>query len=56
MLTKLTHHNNHEVKIHLTRGLGPHYAALRCLNCNCHIQWISKIQAEKIKAILQKGE
>ena len=41
MLTKLTKHDNHPVRIHLTRQLGPHYAALRCVACNRHIQWLS---------------
>jgi hypothetical protein len=36
-----TDHDDHTVRIHLCRGLGPHYAALRCIDCNKHIQWIS---------------
>lgn len=42
MITKLTRHDGHEVRIHLTRGLGPHYAALRCVVCDRHIQWLSQ--------------
>jgi hypothetical protein len=53
MITKLTKHDSHEMKIHLTRGLGPHYAALRCVECNKHIQWLSKEDAEKIKGELK---
>ena len=41
MITKLKHHDNHQVRIHLTRGTGPHYAALRCVDCNTHIQWLN---------------
>ena len=41
MITELNKHDDHQVKIHLTRGLGPHYAALRCVKCNKHIQWLS---------------
>jgi hypothetical protein len=41
MITRLTNHDNHTVRIHLTRNTGPHYAALRCVNCNKHIQWLS---------------
>ena len=53
MITKLTKHDTHEMKIHLTRNLGPHYAALRCVECNKHIQWLSKEDAEKIKGELK---
>lgn len=42
MITELNKHDNHQVKIHLTKGLGPHYAALRCVECNKHIQWLSQ--------------
>jgi hypothetical protein len=42
MITKLTRHDGHEVRIHLTKARGPHYAALRCVVCNKHIQWLSK--------------
>ena len=49
MITKLTRHDGHEVKIHLTRALGPHYAALRCVVCNRHIQWLSKSDAMLLK-------
>lgn len=49
MITKLTKHDNHPVAIHLTRGLGPHYAALRCVKCNKHIQWINQETAENLK-------
>lgn len=52
MITKLTKHDNHTMRIHLTRGLGPHYAALRCVECNVHIQWLSKEDAEKLKGEL----
>jgi hypothetical protein len=48
MITKLKNHDGHEVRVHLTRGLGPHYAALRCVKCNVHIQWLSKVDAEQI--------
>ena len=49
MITSLTKHDRHEVKIHLTRGLGPHYAALRCVKCNKHIQWLSRQAVEIIQ-------
>ena len=43
-IIKLTKHDNHQVRIHLTRGIGPHYAALRCVECNKHIQWLNQAQ------------
>jgi hypothetical protein len=51
MITRLNRHDRHEVRIHLTRGLGPHYAALRCVKCNVHIQWLSQQDTEKLKGI-----
>lgn len=39
-ITKLQHHDHHTVRIHHTQGKGPHYAALRCVDCNTHIQWL----------------
>lgn len=49
MITELNKHDNHQVKICLTRGLGPHYAALRCVECNKHIQWLSQQDVKIIK-------
>lgn len=40
-ITKLTKHDTHQIRIHLTKGAGPHYAALRCVDCNKHIQWVN---------------
>lgn len=40
-ITSLTKHDTHTVRIHLTKGHGPHYAALRCVDCNKHIQWLN---------------
>ena len=40
-ITKLSIHDDHEVRIHHTRNTGPHYAALRCVTCNKHIQWLN---------------
>ena len=37
-----TKHNTHEVEI--GAGSGPHYASLRCKDCNVHIAWLSKSQ------------
>jgi hypothetical protein len=48
MITSLTAHNLHQVRIHLTRGNGPHYAALRCIECNKHIQWLSSGQTNSL--------
>jgi len=47
-ITVLTKHDNHQVRIHLTKGQGPHYAALRCVDCNRHIQWLSVNQTNSL--------
>jgi hypothetical protein len=49
MITKLNKHDNHSVKIHLTKEGSKHYAALRCVECNTHIQWLSQQDANKLK-------
>ena len=51
MITKLTKHDGHQVQIHLTRGSGPHYAALRCVECNKHIQWFNKTETLRLQEI-----
>jgi hypothetical protein len=50
MITKLTKHDTHSVKIHLTKPNSKHYAALRCVECNVHIQWLSNKDTEIIAA------
>jgi hypothetical protein len=52
MITKLTKHETHAVTVHLTKPGSKHYAALRCVECNVHIQWLSKLDAEKIQGTL----
>jgi hypothetical protein len=52
MITKLTHHDTHSVTIHLTKPGSKHYAALRCVDCNKHIQWLSQQDAERLKGEL----
>lgn len=47
-ITSLTNHDRHQVRIHLTRGGGPHYAALRCVDCNKHIQWLSSHETHSL--------
>jgi hypothetical protein len=48
-ITKLKHHDNHEVTIHLCKPKSAHYAALRCADCNTHIQWLNRQEAHTIK-------
>jgi hypothetical protein len=48
-ITKIAKHDKHPVRIHLTRNLGPHYAALRCVKCNKHIQWLNQKQVREIE-------
>lgn len=42
MITKLRKHDNHKVTIHKCKETAVHYAALRCADCDKHIQWLSK--------------
>ncbi len=37
-----TKHDLHRVTI--GSGSGPHYASLRCADCNVHIAWLSQTQ------------
>jgi hypothetical protein len=48
MITKLTHHDTHAVRVHLTRPGSKHYAALRCVDCNTHIQWLNEQDTKMI--------
>lgn len=48
MITKLTHHNDHEVTIHRCKPGKVHFAALRCKTCNTHIQWLNRQEAHHI--------
>ncbi len=42
-ITILDRHDTHEMRIHLTSpGATKHWAALRCVQCNTHIQWLSQ--------------
>lgn len=41
-LTRLKQHDQHEVSIHLVENPRSHYAALRCQQCNTHIQWLDR--------------
>jgi len=50
-ITTNNHHDNHLVRVHLTRGNGPHYAALRCVECDRHIQWLNYIEAAEIRQL-----
>lgn len=43
-------HNAHPVRIHLTRE-GKHHAALRCIKCDKHIQWLSRQDANELREI-----
>jgi hypothetical protein len=51
MITRLTNHDNHQVRIHLTKPQSKHYAALRCVNCNKHIQWLSKTETLELQEL-----
>ena len=49
-ITKLQKHDDHRVTLHLTKGRGPHHAALRCAKCRVHIQWLNKTDTAVLEA------
>jgi hypothetical protein len=49
-ITRLTNHDSHQMAIHPTRG-GKHYAALRCCQCDKHVQWLSKQDAQALESL-----
>jgi hypothetical protein len=51
MITKLTKHDLHQIKIYQTRNNFIHSYALRCCDCNKHIQWLSVKDAAYLKSI-----
>ena len=51
MITKLTKHNTHTVRVHLTKPGSKHYAALRCVDCNTHIQWLSVNESNQLETL-----
>jgi len=52
MITKLTTHDNHRVKVYRTRNNFVHCYSLRCEECNKHIQWLS---SEEGKLLINSG-
>ena len=50
-ITKLKRHDNHKVSIHRCKPTAVHYAALRCVYCNTHIQWLNRQEAERIAGL-----
>ena len=51
-ITRLTKHDKHKVSLHRCKPGKVHYAALRCADCNEHIQWLNRQEAETINKIL----
>lgn len=51
MITKLIKHDTHTVRIHLTKPNSKHHAALRCVDCDTHIQWLSDNQTNQVKSL-----
>lgn len=48
-ITALDRHDTHEMQIHLTSpGATKHWAALRCCQCNTHIQWLSQTDTQEM--------
>ena len=50
MITLQTHHDEHEMKIHLNKPGRVSYAALRCVSCNKHIQWLNKSTVDLLES------
>ena len=50
-ITRLKHHDKHRVSIHKCKPTAVHYAALRCAECDTHIQWLNRQEAEKISKL-----
>ena len=51
-ITKLTKHDNHNVTAKLNIPTHKHYAELRCVECDKHIQWLNR---QQIKQLIQIG-
>jgi hypothetical protein len=48
-ITLLDRHDSHPMQIHLTTpGATKHWAALRCRQCNTHIQWLSQTNTQQL--------
>jgi hypothetical protein len=50
MITKLTHHNDCEVRVEQLYN-HTHYARLMCADHNKHIQWLNQEQAQQIEEV-----
>ena len=48
-ITKLTKHNTHRMQVCVCKPNSKHYAALRCIECDVHIQWLSATQTLAIE-------
>lgn len=49
-ITKLTKHNSHQIRVHLTKPGSKHYAALRCVECDTHVQWLKIAEAKLLES------
>jgi hypothetical protein len=47
-LTPLQYHEHHEMRIHLNKIGSAHFAALRCVECNKHIQWLTPLSTQRL--------
>jgi len=54
-ITKLTKHNHCNTTMRLTLPQHLHHAELRCVDCNKHIQWLSKTDYKKLQGANQNG-
>jgi hypothetical protein len=51
MITKLKHHDNCEVRVEQLPHTHTHYARLKCVDHNTHIQWLNRQEAHTIASL-----
>jgi hypothetical protein len=54
-ITKLTKHDSHRVTVRLTLPQHPHHAEIRCVDCDKHIQWLSKTDYQQLQGAQNNG-
>ena len=52
MITSNDKHNGHEIITQRMWNNGPHYAQLKCRDCNKWIQWLSRSDYKSVNQIL----
>jgi hypothetical protein len=50
-ITSQQHHDDHEMRIHINKPGRQSYAALRCVTCNKHIQWLNTRDGQLLESL-----